>query len=229
MQKYKFIIVLAGFFILAGFSGAVSDTGIQNEAASGILVQGYRVLPVEHTAEDVNLVVYRGDYIKFDFNPNVGDPVLQIPELSVRQELATDLEKAPYFKMKTVGRFRFSLGDVAGHIQVIEYKQPNYREVDAREAAELLQNLNPLLLDVRTREEFNSGHIKNALLIPVQELQKRVGELSEYKHSDILIYCATGNRSTVASKILIDNGFKRIANLRYGIHGWVTSRYPVTK
>ena len=229
MQKLKVIIILIGIFILTGISGTAADTGMENEPASGVLVQGYRILSIDHTVGDVNLVVYRGDYIKFDFNAAVGDPVLLIPELSVEQKLTTDLDQAPYFKMKTMGRFRFSLGSVVGHIQVIEYKQAHYRELDIREAAELLQNLSPLLLDVRTRAEFDNGHIKNAILIPVQELQKRVGELSEYKHSDILIYCATGNRSTVASKILVDNGFKRIANMRYGIYQWIKNQYPITK
>ena len=130
---------MIGFFILTGLSGAVSDTGIENEPASGTLVQGYRILPIDHTVGDVNLVVYRGDYIKFDFNASVGDPILLIPELSVEQKLTTGLDKAPYFKMKTMGRFRFSLGSVAGHIQVIEYKQAHYQELDTREAAELLK------------------------------------------------------------------------------------------
>jgi rhodanese-related sulfurtransferase len=223
------IIALTGFILLTGLSGAASDTGIENELASGSLVQGYRILAIEDTIGDVNLVVYRGDYIKFDFNANVGDPILQIPGLSVAQKLTLGLDKAPYFKMKTSGRFRFSLGRVTGSIQVIDYKQPHYREIDAREAAELLQNLSPLLLDVRTRAEFSNGHIENAILIPVQELQKRVGELSEYKHSDILIYCATGNRSTVASKILVDNGFKRIVNMRFGIYQWAKYQYPIMK
>lgn len=229
MKKNIFkTIALTGFLILTCLSGAMSDAGTEKMPASGSLVQGYRILPIKHMNEDIHLVVYRGDYIKFDFDANVGDPLLQIPELSVRQKLTTDLGKAPYFKMKAMGRFRFSLGSVAGDIQVIEYKQPHYRETDAEEAAELIQNLNPLLLDVRTRAEFDNGHIKNAVLIPVQELQKRVGELSEYKHSDILVYCATGNRSTVASKILIDNGFKRIANMRYGIYQWAKNGHPVT-
>ena len=131
--------------------------------------------------------------------------------------------------MKTTGRFPFTLGRIAGNIRVIEYKQPYYREVEATEAAEHLKNLKPLLLDVRTRAEYDNGHIRNALLIPVQELQRRVGELSEYQHSEILVYCATGNRSTVASKILIDNGFKRITNMRDGIYGWQKNRHPVTK
>ena len=229
MQKLIVMITLIGFFILTGLSGAASATDIGNDPVSGSLVQGYRILPIENTAEEVNLVVYRGDYIKFNFDAKIVDPILQIPALSIKQKLSIKLDDAPYFKMKKTGRFPFSLGDVAGSIQVMEYKQPQYRLVDAREAAELLQNLNPLLLDVRTRGEFKKGHIKEALLIPVQELQKRVGELSEYKHSDILIYCASGNRSTVASKILVDNGFKRIINMRHGIYQWVKSRYPVTK
>jgi rhodanese-related sulfurtransferase len=222
-------IALTWFIVLTGLSGAASDTGIGNEPASGSLVQGYRILPIEPTVDDVNLVVYRGDYIKFNFDVSVGDPILKIPDLSINQELPEGLDEAPYFKMKTKGHFRFSLGGVSGNIQVIEYKQPHYREIDAGKAAELLQNQSPLLLDVRTRAEFNNGHIKNAILIPVQELQKRVGELSEYKHHDILIYCATGNRSTVASKILVDNGFKRIANMRYGIYQWAKGGYPITK
>jgi len=228
-KKLLVMILLIGFLIVAGLSVAASETGAENGPASGRLVQGYRILPIQNTDKDIHLVVYRGDYIKFDFNAGAGDTILQIPGLSVHRKLAKGLDNAPYFKMKRMGRFRFSLGSVAGNIHVIEYKQPHYREVDAWEAAKLLQNLNPLLLDVRTRGEFRNGHIKNALLIPVQELQKRVGELSEYKHSDILIYCATGNRSTVASKILVDNGFKRITNMRYGIYQWAKSNYPIAK
>ncbi len=229
MQSFKVFVILIGFIILTGLSGASADTGMENEPASGSLVQGYRILSIEPSVGDVHLVVYRGDYIKFDFKTTIGDPILKIPELSIEQTLATGLDNAPYFKMKSMGRFRFSLGNVTGNIQVIEYKQPHYREIEAGEAAKFLQNLNPLVLDVRTHAEFNSGHLKNAILIPVQELQKRVGELSEYKHSDILIYCATGNRSTVASKILVDKGFKRIVNMRYGISQWAKSGYPIVK
>ena len=74
-----------------------------------------------------------------------------------------------------------------------------------------------------------SKDLKKSVLIPVQELQSRYKEISDYKNQDILIYCATGNRSTVASKILIDNGFKRIFNMRYGIYEWSQDKYPVIK
>jgi rhodanese-related sulfurtransferase len=228
-KKFIWLITLTCLVIFSGAKGLAADSGTETHSASGRLVQGYRVLALEKSVEELNLVVFRGDYIKFDLRANFEDPILKIPDLSIHQTLSRGLDETPYFKMKTTGRFRFSLGNVVGTIHVMEYKQPHYREVDAREAAELLQNVNPLLLDVRTRAEFKRGHIKDALLLPVQELQKRVGELSAYKHSDILIYCATGNRSTVASKILVDNGFKRITNMRYGIAQWAHSKYPVTK
>jgi rhodanese-related sulfurtransferase len=54
-------------------------------------------------------------------------------------------------------------------------------------------------------------------------------ELAELSDEPILIYCATGNRSTVASKLLIDKGFTRIFNLRHGIVDWVRNKYPIVK
>jgi rhodanese-related sulfurtransferase len=66
-------------------------------------------------------------------------------------------------------------------------------------------------------------------LIPVQELQGRLKELTAYIDREILVYCATGNRSTVASKILIDHDFKQIANMRYGIYGWEKKNFPMTR
>ena len=107
-----------------------------------------------------------------------------------------------------------------------EYQQPNYTAVTAEEAAALIANIQPLVLDVRTPREYQEGHLENSFLIPVQELQTRWKEIADYKNQDILIYCATGNRSTVSSKILIDNGFKRTYNLRYGITGWASRNYP---
>jgi rhodanese-related sulfurtransferase len=67
------------------------------------------------------------------------------------------------------------------------------------------------------------------VLLPVQQLQGRLGDLAAYKDREILVYCATGNRSTVASKILIDNGFKQIVNMRHGIYDWAKKNFPVTR
>ena len=67
------------------------------------------------------------------------------------------------------------------------------------------------------------------MLIPLQELQKRLKEIEAYKEREVLLYCATGNRSTVAAKILIDNGFQHITNMRYGITDWAREKFTIAR
>ena len=77
-----------------------------------------------------------------------------------------------------------------------------------------------LLLDVRTQAEYDEGHINDPTLIPVDELESRLDEISEYKDKPVLVYCRSGNRSVTASNILIQNGFSEVHNLLGGIGAW---------
>jgi len=89
-------------------------------------------------------------------------------------------------------------------------------------ASELItSDSNIVLLDVRTPEEFSGelGHLKNAILIPVQELEARIGEMDQYKEKKILAYCRTGRRSLTATKILRDHGFDA-TNVQGGMVEW---------
>ncbi len=232
-MKFKklFFAILSLFFISYAASCTSSDSNNQNkdQSADGTLVSGYRILPIQKSQDQIHLTVFRGDYIKFKFDQTIINPVLSIPDLSIEQKLSEDINRTPYFKMKKTGLFSFSLGSVRGDIKVIDYHQPNYKEVTSKESAELIQNIQPLILDVRTVKEYKQGHLKDSVLIPVQHLQARFHEIADYKNQDILIYCATGNRSTVASKILFDNGFKRIYNMRYGIYDWYKNKYPILR
>jgi rhodanese-related sulfurtransferase len=228
----KTLLVILALFLFA-HSASCSEKSESNlktaPPVSGTVVNGYRILDVQQTQGVVDLKVYRGDYIKFKFDPSVPDPVLSIPDLAIQKKISANLAEAPYFKMKTPGTFAFSLADVTGYLTVINYRQTSYREVSSREAAELIQTEQPIILDVRTPGEYKRGHLKNSILIPVQELQNRFKEIGTNKDREILIYCATGNRSTVASKILIDNGFKHIVNMRGGIYDWSKNNYPVVR
>jgi rhodanese-related sulfurtransferase len=91
----------------------------------------------------------------------------------------------------------------------------------------LIETSQPLILDVRTPNEYYSGHIAGATLIPLQQLSQRLSEIRQYKDKEILIYCRSGNRSTVASEILMENGFKKLYNLRTGILGWQKEGYKI--
>lgn len=74
------------------------------------------------------------------------------------------------------------------------------------------------LLDVRSPEEFASGHIDGALNIPVDSLEGRVGELGE-PNTPVVVYCASGVRSNRAKKLLVAKGFASVHDLG-GMGNW---------
>ena len=82
---------------------------------------------------------------------------------------------------------------------------------------------NVLLLDVRTKEEFegkadpNFGTLKNAVNVPVQDLEARLPSLADWKGRDIIVYCSHSHRSPRASWILSNNGFKKVTNMAGGM------------
>ena len=93
----------------------------------------------------------------------------------------------------------------------------NFESIDAKQAIHLLENDdNVTLLDVRTIQEYKSGHLRNAVLIPVQALSKNLGMLKQDKDKKIIVYCRTGSRSVSASRILEENGFTPL-NVKGGI------------
>jgi len=219
------ILAAAACLIALLTAGAPSSA----DEVSGRLDGGLRILSVDPQTTVQNFTVYRGDYVKFEIPAAWNSTPLEIPALDIHDTLPPDLSRAPYFKMKASGRFAYSLGRLRGEITVLDFQPAEYRELTAAEAATLLNTSDPLRLDVRTPKEYAAGHLEGALLVPVQVLQARIQELNRYRGRDILIYCATGNRSTVAAKILIDSGFTRIYNLRHGITDWVQRGYPITR
>lgn len=95
--------------------------------------------------------------------------------------------------------------------------------ITPQEVHEIIQRdaANILLLDVRTPEEYNSqtGHLKDAILIPVQELEQRINELESHKEKTIIAICRSGNRSGKATTLLNDRGFRAV-NMVGGMIRW---------
>lgn len=115
---------------------------------------------------------------------------------------------------------------VLSTIQLV-YCNP-YTDIDVSTANEMIMNgryPNLVILDVRTQNEYNEGHLENSVLIPVTELESRIDELSSYKDTEIIVYCRTGSRSATASEILDFNNFTRVFNLLGGITAWESAGY----
>lgn len=111
-------------------------------------------------------------------------------------------------------------GDLRGSSEILAVNQ----EIDVQEAYRLHQE-GVFTLDVRTAEEYQAGHIPGAVLIPLEELVVRVGELPVGE--PILIYCQNGNRSLQAMNMLGDAAFRNLSSMKGGFNVWVSSEYPV--
>ena len=102
----------------------------------------------------------------------------------------------------------------------------SYTNIPVSEAKSMIDSDPELIvLDVRTLNEYNDGHIRNARLIPHLELEGRLDELDV--NDRILVYCRTGARSSGASQILVDNDFLHVFNMLSGITAWISAGYPV--
>jgi rhodanese-related sulfurtransferase len=197
-------------------------------AISGRIEAGLRVLTIDPTATDQHFVIYRGDYVRPELAG--GAPfTLEIPALDVAMSVPVPEGERPYFKVPEAGVFPFRIGELTGEIEALDYRDAHYREVGAKEAALLIADLDPLVLDVRTEREFAGGHLDDAVLIPIQTLARRIGEIAEHRSRPVFVYCRTGNRSTVAAQLLVKAGFDQVINLRRGIVEWAREDLPVVK
>ena len=84
-----------------------------------------------------------------------------------------------------------------------------------------------VVLDVRTKIEYDGGHIYSAVWIPHTELDTRIGELAGHENHEIIVYCLSGGRSATASGILDSYNFTKVYNMLGGISAWQVAGYPV--
>jgi rhodanese-related sulfurtransferase len=102
----------------------------------------------------------------------------------------------------------------------------NYRDLDPADAQrELQQDPKLRILDVRTAPEHQSHRLPGAVLIPVQELDRRLAELD--KEAKWLVHCEHGRRSLFACEMLAQAGFRQLANLRGGLAYWAGCGLPL--
>jgi rhodanese-related sulfurtransferase len=102
-------------------------------------------------------------------------------------------------------------------------------EVNPSEAAEILRGApagTVLLLDCRTPEEHATARIADAVLLPMQELPERIGELEAWRHRRILVHCHHGVRSLRVTHWLREKGFAEVSSIHGGIDAWSTEVDP---
>ena len=94
----------------------------------------------------------------------------------------------------------------------------SYHKITAEEAKKMMDSQEVIIVDVRTQEEYDAGHIENAILIPNESISTEPSELVD-KDAKILVYCRSGSRSRAASDKFVELGYKNVYDFG-GIVDW---------
>jgi rhodanese-related sulfurtransferase/DNA-directed RNA polymerase subunit RPC12/RpoP len=109
-------------------------------------------------------------------------------------------------------------------MELVRKSTIRFREISPSDICNYINSHpNTVLLDVRTKEEFdgktdpNFGVLKNSINIPVQELENRLSELHTLKKKEIIVYCSHSHRSPRAAYLLNQHGFHKVINMAGGM------------
>lgn len=101
--------------------------------------------------------------------------------------------------------------------------------VEPAEATELINRRDALVVDVRPAADFATGHILNALNLPMNGFSKQLPSLQKHKSRPLVINCRSGSQSSVACQQLRKAGFEEVYNLRGGILAWENANLPLSR
>ena len=99
-----------------------------------------------------------------------------------------------------------------------------YHKISAEEAYEMMIS-QEIVVDVRTREEYDGGHIENAVLVPNESIGSEMPEALPDKEATLLIYCRSGRRSKDAAEKLLKLGYQNV----YDFGGVIDWPYELVK
>lgn len=105
-----------------------------------------------------------------------------------------------------------------------EMRKAEYKKITPEEAKEMMIEGN-VILDVRTKEEYDQGYIEGARLLSVNAILDGQLESLSDKDETILVYCRSGNRSAIAAKMLVDAGYMNV----YDFGGIIDWPYEILK
>nr|WP_067293854.1 rhodanese-like domain-containing protein [Marinobacterium profundum] len=101
--------------------------------------------------------------------------------------------------------------------------------VTPNEAVMLINKQDAVVLDIRAKKEWATGHITDAVNLPIADFDTRIGELNKYKTRPIIVVCNLGQTAGSATKKLTAAGFEQVTRLSGGMTEWKGQNLPVIK
>lgn len=108
-------------------------------------------------------------------------------------------------------------------------KRKSGRSVSPAEATRMINKEGAAILDIRSRKEWDTGHITGATHIPLVDLDRRLGELKIAKDSPVIVVCNLGQTAGAATKKLKSAGYTAAVRLSGGMTEWRGANMPVVK
>ena len=115
-----------------------------------------------------------------------------------------------------------------GPMDFVNASKARITEVTAAQVkADLDAGKKLILLDVRDKEEFDAGHLPNALHVSRGLMEFKIGRMVPDKNANIILYCRTGARSALATDVLNQMGYVNAKNMAGAFKAWGTAGYPI--
>ena len=114
-------------------------------------------------------------------------------------------------------------------MNVLKGRFLGFKEIKPAEAVQLLNHKDAIVVDVRDDNDFSTGHILNAINLPLGVMEQRMDELEKYRSKPVIISCRTGQQSARAGMILHRQGFTDVYKLAGGMMAWQSANMPVSK
>ena len=92
-----------------------------------------------------------------------------------------------------------------------------------------LMNQGALVIDLRSKELYDAGHIVDARNVPVRELESQADSLKKWRDKNVITYCDSGADGASAARTLMKLGFTKVSNLQGGLSAWLKENLPVSK
>ncbi len=121
-------------------------------------------------------------------------------------------------KNKKVKNERKESGKMFKMIQKIFNRSVGEKEINYETAQKILKKQNGILIDVRSKQEYAEGHLPDAILIPLYDLEEEIEEKEPNKQRIIVLYCSSGARSKQAKMKLEQMGYSNVFHIKGGLN-----------
>jgi rhodanese-related sulfurtransferase len=166
----------------------------------------------------------RDEFIEIMNNLNL--PMPKLIDKAVPANLYCGIEEQEASQMASDNEFINPDKERRGVQGSINYAKQQIKQVDVEAAKNMISSADePIIIDVREDNEYNLGHIENAINIPRGDILSKVETVlaARDKSAQVILYCASGNRSALAGIIMHELGYANIVSLKGGYINWKRS------